>query len=212
MKKTLSAQVVILICAASFAIFITAYIGSFTANPFLFYWNTLLVNITFMGDGFFALGLYFFLLFYFRKKELASKLLITLFFTLFIVQLIKNVFSNLPFHIFFETSTNSNELLSLYNYNFISSHTAIAFTLAIFFAMQIKKVGVIILVFLLASFISYSRIVLVGELYVAICFGLIPAFCSYVILKYFNFNSFSNKGYFRRSKSKKLNMQQQISI
>ena len=48
------------------------------------------VNITFMGDAFFAFGNVIFLFVYFNKKELAVKLLATISIALLFVQIIKN--------------------------------------------------------------------------------------------------------------------------
>ena len=61
--------------AIIFALVITLFVGlsngqGLNIDVNNFYWNTLLINLTFMGDAFFAFGIIFFLLFFFNKKNM----------------------------------------------------------------------------------------------------------------------------------------------
>jgi membrane-associated phospholipid phosphatase len=199
MKKALSTQYIILFIAAIIALIFTMYIGNFVLNTSTFYWNTFLVNITFMGDAFFAFGVSLFLLFYFNKKKLAINLFITILFTLFLVQVIKNLFGNQPLQLFFESGTSDVEGDSIFYRNFISSHTAIAFTLAIYFAKQVKKIAVHILLFSTAVFVAYTRVIFAEESLIALFFGLLPAISSIFLINKLNLKKESNKGYFYKN-------------
>ena len=67
-----------------------------------------MVNISFMGDAYFALGVVLFLMFFQRKKNLSLRLFLAVLFTLLITQAIKNYFSELPLQLFFETGSREN--------------------------------------------------------------------------------------------------------
>jgi membrane-associated phospholipid phosphatase len=213
MKKSLSTQAIIFIFATALSLMITFYVGSFMAKPLQFYWSTLLINLTFIGDSYFAFGLVFFLLFYFNQKKMATKLFFTTLFTLVSVQLIKNICSNQPFQIFFEPGIVTHETQNIFYHNFISSHTALAFTLAIFLTMHIKKLAYTILFFIVAFFVTYTRIAIAQESIIAILLGILPAFGSYFIIKKMSNGYASNKRYyFRSSKSRKINTQQLLRV
>jgi hypothetical protein len=143
-----------------------------------FFWNSILINITFMGDAFFAFGVVFLLLFFLNKKNLSSRLLLMLFCTLLITQAIKNIFSGLPFQLLFESGNKEvGESLVLYK-NIISSHVAIAFTMAIFFALYSKNLVFKISVFVISFVVAYSRMKLMGESIAVVLLGLVPAVIS----------------------------------
>ncbi len=208
MKISLSPQATIFIFALVISLTIMFYVGSFIANPFQFYWSTLLINLTFIGDSYFAFGLVFFLLFYFNQKKMAPKLFFTILFTLASVQLIKNICSNQPFQIYFETGIVLPETQNIFYYNFISSHTAIVFTLAVFFSMHLKKLNYIVFFFIIACLVAYTRIVIAQEVVSSILLGLIPAFGSFFIIKRMSSNyDSSSRYYFRGRKSRKINTQ-----
>lgn len=196
MKKTLSIQAIIIIIASIIALAITLFVGGLAKGASLFYWNTLLINITFIGDGLFSLGLFFFLLLFFKQKKMAKEFLITTLFTIVLVQFIKNFCSNQPFQFYFESGIVSPETQNIFYHNFISSHTALAFTLAIFFSFQIKKIQYRIVFFIVAFLVTYTRVIIAQESIVAVLLGILPVFGSYLILKKMNSGYFSNKHYF----------------
>lgn len=199
MKKLLSPQFIILFFAMLVAFAVTIYVGNFTANTSKFYWNTLLINITFMGDAFFAFGVSIFLLFYFKRKKIALNLIVTILFTLVFVQVIKNMFSSQSIQLFFETGIMKDDADNLFYTNFISSHTAIVFTLAIFFAKQSKNIYVIIVLFALAILVAYSRVILVEESLLALSLGLLPAASASFLINKLNVKKESNRSYFYKS-------------
>jgi membrane-associated phospholipid phosphatase len=218
MKKniTLSPLNTSFMLAILLAVAITLYIGV-SSNAFLgfatqnFFWNTFLINITFMGDAFFALGLFFFLLIFLKKKRLSLILLIAVFFCLAITQFIKNIFSGVSPQLFFEAGivAPSNNIGSS---NIISSHTAIAFTLAIFFAMHIKKMLVKVLLFLLAVSVAISRIILAEESLMALLVGLLPAIVVlyYLYQRKYKSSISSNTSYYYENKKERKSLSQQF--
>lgn len=213
MKKSLSIQAIIFFFAAAISLMITFYVGSFMANPMQFYWSTFLINVTFIGDSYFSFGLVFFLLFYFNKKKMAEKLFFTTLFTLASVQIIKNICSTQPFQIFFESGIILPETQNIFYPNFISSHTALVFSLALFFTMHIKKLQYTILFFIVAFFVTFTRIAIAQESISAILLGVLPAFGSYFIIKKMNSGYNSNKRYyFKSNKNRKINTQQLLRI
>jgi membrane-associated phospholipid phosphatase len=213
MKKTLSYQSIILLLAILLALIITSCVGISSVDPVLFFWNTFWVNITFIGDGFFVVGLFFFLLFYFNKQKMAYKLFFVSVFVMLIVQLLKNIFSNNHLQIFFEVGTYSNNTENLFSHNFISSHTTLAFTLALFFSMEFKKAAYTFMFFVVAILVACSRVVLVGESVFAICLSILPTLLSYTVLKKMNTKGYSNKGYFiRGNKFRKINNQPILEV
>lgn len=213
MKKLFSSHSIILLFAMAFALIITIYVGSGSVSPLAFYWNTFLVNISFIGDGLFVVGLFFFLLFYFNQKKLAYQFFLITVFTMLFVQVIKNVFSNQSLQLFFEQGSNATGTENLFFYNFISSHTAIAFTIALFFSLHFKKITYTLLFIAVAILVAYTRIILVGESLLAIVFGLLPAIVSYAMIKKMNSVIFSNKGYFfRGNKFRKINSQSVLEV
>jgi membrane-associated phospholipid phosphatase len=199
MKKVLSSQSAILIFATLIAFAITIYVGNFVVDTSTFYWNTLLINITFMGDAFFAFGLVLFLLFFFNKKKLAFNLILTILVTLVFVQIIKNIFNSQSIQFYFESGIIKEEDNISFYRNFISSHTALAFTLAIFFAKHMKKTTATLLLFITAILVSYSRIIIAEESLLALLLGLLPAACSFYLINKFSNKKESNKGYFYKS-------------
>jgi hypothetical protein len=182
MKKALSIQSVILILATLIAIALTIYIGGFGADSSAFYWNCVLINITFIGDAFFAFGLAFFLLFFFNKKSIALKLLIVVLISLTITQVIKNLFSGLQPQLFFEEGVLQNSGETFFNRNVISSHTAIAFTLAGFLVLHTKILFLKIIAFALAIIVALTGMELVGYSLLALSLGLLPATVALIYL------------------------------
>jgi membrane-associated phospholipid phosphatase len=136
-----------------------------------FFLDTFLVNITFMGDSIFAFGVVFFLLFFLDRKDISLRLLLSLTLSLAMVQLFKNVLSPQPVHLYFEEGVPAP---SLYK-NIISSHTAVAFTMAVFFAMHGKNILLEVMLFGAAFAVAYSRIYFGAESFASLGMGLIPA-------------------------------------
>jgi membrane-associated phospholipid phosphatase len=200
MKKVRSAQSIILIFATIITFATTIYIGNFASNVSTFYRNVILVNITFIGDAFFSLGIIFFMLFFFNKKKLASKLLVSTIITLTIVQCIKNILHSNGLQIFFEAGVLQNDGQNYFNQNMISSHTAMAFTLAAFFSMQFKKWYLTIAFFLIASIVAYTRIILVQESILSLLIGAATSVASTIFLYKLNANKIYTNGYFYKTR------------
>lgn len=201
MKKALSIQSVILIFATLIAIALTIYVGGIGAVSSAFYWNTTLVNITFIGDAFFAFCVAFFLLFFFNKKSIALKLLIVILVSLTITQVIKNVFSGLPTQFFFEDGVLLNSSEVLFNRNIISSHTAIAFTLAGFLVLHTKILFLKVIAFALAIIVALTRMELVGDSLLALELGLLPATVALIYLYNMKYKKeISKKIYYYKSR------------
>jgi PAP2 superfamily len=214
MKKAISIQSIILIFATLISLAITIYVGSFSIDTATFYSKALLVNITFMGDAFFAFGIVFFLLFFFNKKSMASKLLIAILISLSITQVIKNIFSGLPLQLFFEEGVLQNPSEALFNENIISSHTAIAFTLASFFVLSTKNIFFKMSSILLAFTVAITRVELAGDSLLALAIGLLPATISLLYLYNMKQKKQTNKHayYYKSRKENKGSAQQLLRV
>lgn len=214
MKKSISIQSTILIFAMFIATTITLYVGSLGAFNSSFYWNTLLVNTTFMGDAFFAFAVVFFLLFFFKKKSYALKLLIAIFISLTITQIIKNIFSGIPVQIYFEGGIMQNQDDVFINKNVISSHVAIAFTLASFFWQHSKSKILKISVIALAIFVGITRISLGGETLLALAIGIFPATIStlYLFKLMHRKESTKHRAYYYKSRKGRNVVQQLMGV
>ncbi len=128
----------------------------------------------------------------FKKKSVWIILTILLLITLsdqLSVQLFKNIFHRLrPCH-----NPSISEYIHLVNnycggkYGFVSSHAANTFALATFLSFLFKNKVIILLIFLWALIVSYSRIYLgvhfPGDIICGAMLGFILAFLSYYILK-----------------------------
>lgn len=170
-----------------------------------FFWNTILVNITFMGDAFFAFGLVFFLLFFLNKKNLSSRLLIMVFFTLIITQAIKNIFTGLPLQFFFETGNNETGQGVTFYKNIVSSHVAVACTVAIFFMRYSKNRFFKTTLVLMVLLVAYSRMKLMGESINVVLLGIIPAAIATIsVYKFVRKKTNSNTYYIRVKKDRKI--------
>ncbi len=217
MKKLVYLRYITWIAAISIAMTVagTFMLGSSNNQPFIifgngFFWNSILINITFMGDAFFAFAVVFLLLFFLNKKNLSSRLLLMLFCTLLITQAIKNIFSGLPFQLFFESGNKEvGGSLVLYK-NIISSHVAIAFTLAVFFALYSKKLVFKTVVFLICFVVAYSRMKLIGESIQVILLGIVPAIISTVIVYKLVRNKAIGYSYYYRIKKERNVLGQQM--
>lgn len=128
-----------------------------------------------MGDNVFAHGLVLFLLFFSSKKELPLKMLSGIFITSVFVQIIKNTFTPLSLHIYFEEGVYFNRGLNEPYRNIISSHAAIIFTLAGLFITTLKNKSAKALIIFLAATVAYSRIYLAGDDLSAVLLSVIPS-------------------------------------
>ena len=116
--------------------------------------EVLFVNISFMGDAVFAFAVVFFLLFFLSLKDLSLRFLLTIAVALALVQITKNILYGGSFHLYFEAG-NPGQLPQK---NLLSSHTALAATMAGFFLVNTRNKIAIIVVFVAAAVVAYSRI------------------------------------------------------
>lgn len=216
MKKLIATRYIswIVILSVTMTAAGTMLIGSINTMAFTnplnsFFWNTIMVNISFMGDAYFALGAVMFLVFFLRKKNLSLRLFLAVLFTLLITQAIKNYFSGQPLQVFFETGTRENSGENILYRNFISSHVAIAFTLAGFFALYSKNWLFKSLLFVLAFLVAFSREELMDEPIETILLGIAPAFITTLfIYKFVHKKTNSNVYYYRIRKDRKITGEQ----
>ncbi len=216
MKKLIATRYIswIVILSVTMTAAGTMLIGSINTMAFTnplnsFFWNTILVNITFMGDAFFAFGLVFFLLFFLNKKNLSSRLLIMVFFTLLITQVIKNIFSGLPLQLFFETGNNeTGQGLAFYK-NIASSHVAVASTIAVFFMLYSKNTFFKTTLVLMVLLVAYSRMKLMGDSINVVLLGIVPATIATIsVYKFVRKKTNSNVYYYRIRKDRKITGEQ----
>jgi hypothetical protein len=221
MKNELSIKVIIwsFTVAIFIAVLITFYVGSFnesgfSESPTNFYWNTLLINLTFMGDAFFAFGIVFFLLFFLSKKYIALNFLIAILIVLTLTQAIKNIFSGLPLQLFFEEAVMQNANEVLMSRNIISSHASITFTIAAFFFMYSRKLFLKMGLVLLALIVALTRVTLAGDTLAALALGLIPTIVAMAYVQKAKHKKIhSNRAYFYKSrKERKIVLQRLLRV
>lgn len=126
--------------------------------PHNFWQNVLFINITFLGSTYFCFGLIIYL---FYKKQYAIARLISgsTIVSLLFIQLIKNWFTDSGIQIFFEDEQylfNTNERTN----QFVSSHTALAFSLVTIFALHFKNGLQRFCLIPIAFLVGWSRIYL----------------------------------------------------
>ena len=134
--------------------------------------DVLFVNISFMGDAVFAFAAVFFLLFFLNLKELSLRLLLTIMVSLTLVQIIKNVLYGGSFHIYFEAGNPGPFPES----NLLSSHTALAVSMAGFFLVNIprnKRANIIFCI--AAAAVAYSRIYFGADSFLSLSTAFLPA-------------------------------------
>ncbi len=110
-------------------------------NAHPFWLNVFFINYTFLGDGFFAICLVAFFLFYLKKKKTALQLTAAILLTTLLVQIIKNLFSNGAWQLFYEQGqylffTDESTLAN--THSFPSAHTAIGFAWATVILLKIQ--------------------------------------------------------------------------
>ena len=153
----------------------------FTQSGYSFFKNVFFTNITFMGDSIFAFAVAALLIFLFNRQDMGIKLLFAILISLFITQLIKNIFSDTPVQLFFEKNSYYFNDTSALN-NIISSHVTIAFTLAAFFSVHTKKTIIRILLFSIAGLVAFSRIYIVQENIYVLIPGILTAAVSVILM------------------------------
>ena len=178
MKEITARETVIAAVTSCFATLAGAYLtgsDAFSLQHHSAFKNILFSNITFMGDSIFAFAVAGILLFLFNKKDAAMRLLLATLITLVITQVVKNIFSGLPVQLLFEKNAYYfDDALSI-PANIISSHTAVAFTLAAFFASASKNKVAGIFLFAAAIMVAYSRTYTAGENMATLALGIVPA-------------------------------------
>ena len=136
--------------------------------------NIFFINLTFMGDSFFIILMSVFIIFYYQKIKLGLKLLLGFSITMFLVQLLNQIFIYESFQLYIENgqyflgnSTKSIGSLS----TIISSHTAIVFTWATILSITIKHIKYQRLFFFLSIFVAFSRLYLAPHQYFQLITG-----------------------------------------
>jgi membrane-associated phospholipid phosphatase len=178
MKEITARETVIAAVTSCFATLLGAYLtgsDTFSLQHHNAFKNILFSNITFMGDSIFAFAVAGILIFLFNKKDAGMRLLLATLITLVITQAVKNIFSGLSVQLFFEKNAYYfDDSLSI-PANIISSHTAVAFTLAAFFASASKNKIAGIFLFAAAIIVAYSRTYTAGENMATLALGIVPA-------------------------------------
>lgn len=179
MKEITARETIAAAVTSCFATLLGAYLtgrDAFSVHHHNAIKNVLFSNITFMGDSIFAFAVSGILIFFFNKKDAGIRLLLASLTALIITQIVKNIFSGgLPAQVFFEG--NAYYFADAVNIpaNVISSHTAIAFTLAAFFASIAKNKVAGIFLFAAAAAVAYSRMYTANESIGALALGVLPA-------------------------------------
>jgi hypothetical protein len=198
--KRLSPQSIIIAIAFIFAIAITLFVGGFNENSSTFYLNTFVVNINFIGDSFFAFGLVIFAYFFYNKKRRVLKLLCAFIITIITSQIIKNIFSDLPFQIYFDPNTFDSALSA----NIISSHTA--FTILGFVVVYNKNFFVKSLIVILAVLVIVVRHVFAQDSIAAISLSFIPVAISFIYLRSVRYKNVIGGQSFYKNRNSKINV------
>lgn len=161
LKERLNARLLFIlsfsITALAIYIFKLSSSGNELEVPHNFLLNVLFINITFLGSSIFCIGLIVYL-FYLKHKSIAWLSAISCLMTIVAIQVIKNYMQNDGVQIFFEDDryipNGSNNFTRL----FISSHTALAFTLATIYTLYFNNKFKSILLFVAALMVAYSRL------------------------------------------------------
>lgn len=153
--------------------------------------NIFFINLTFMGDAFFIVLMSLFIIFYLQKTRLGLKLLLGLSITMFLVQLLNQIFiyENFQFYVengqyLFGDSNKSNRSIS----TIISSHTAVVFTWATILCIKIKEIKYQRLFFFLSIFVAFSRLYLAPHQYFHLITGAGVGLVSGLLVYLFQIN------------------------
>lgn len=163
LKQKINSQLLFAIIFSITALVI--YLFNFgTAGPVLqvprsFIQNVIFINITFLGNELFCLGLISYH-FYRKKNTIAWLLTCSALISMLVTQVIKNYLHKDGVQIFFEDEqyvfNSGAKIMAL----FVSAHTAMAFTIATVFALHFNKRKRSVVLFITAVVIAYSRIYL----------------------------------------------------
>lgn len=196
-KETIFATVISVVIVFVIS-FIFAGAGASVLTPqHSFGLNVFYANLTFMGDSIFSFALVATLLF-FNRRNTAIQLLFSILVTLFITQLIKNIFTGeQPPQLFFENNTYYFD--PQIPVNIISSHAACAFTLFFFFIGYFKNRWVQLTLLSLTLLIAYSRIYAASDSIFAVIFAIVPASVSMIML-YSISTGHNNNAFIKRRK------------
>ena len=151
--------------------------------------NVFLINYTFMGDTFFAIGLMAAFYFHWKNKDAAIHLLCSFLISVLVIQILKNYFYNGPDTVFFEQGSTvlfPDEDGFLENSFSPSMHATMAFMMATSLSLNFKLTPLNqISAFFTATGIACSRVYLaeqqVGEIYAGALIGFAGAMFVYLI-------------------------------
>lgn len=143
-------------------------------HPFLL--NVFFINLTFIGDGIFAVCLSALFLFYYRQKEKGLAFFYSFLITGIIVQLLKNLINATGPKLFFEAGgylhlVEGENLTGISG--FISGHTALAFAIATVMVLLMKDKKWQLPVLVVEILVGYSRIYLARHYLQDVIFGVI---------------------------------------
>ena len=124
-----------------------------------------------MGDAVFAFAAVFFLLFFLNLKELSLRFLLTIMVSLSMVQIIKNILYGGSFHLYFEAGNPGANPLQ----NAVSSHTALAVTMAGFFLVNTGSKTANLVFCIAAAAVAYSRIYFGADTFLSLSTAFLPA-------------------------------------
>lgn len=165
-----------------------------------FWLNVLFINITFLGSVIFCMVLILYLIY--KKQYILVRLISgSIFSTILLIQIIKNYLHNDGIQIFFEDeqylfNTDKKSI------QFISSHTALAFTLVTVFALHFYNRKIRFFLILVGFIVAYSRIYLsdhtLPDLFAGAFVGLLSGAIVYYC--YLNYSKLKRPKWFTRQK------------
>ena len=167
--------------------------------------DVVFVNISFMGDAVFAFAVVFFLLFFLNLKDVSLRLLLTIAVALALVQITKNMLYGGSFHLYFEAGNPG----PLPQKNLLSSHTALAVTMAGFLLVNTRNKIAIIAVCIAAAAVAYSRIYFGADDLFSLSTAFLPASIA-ILVASLPGSTGKLKQSFRRTKSRSARTQHWI--
>ena len=181
-----------------------------------FWLNVFFVNYTFMGDGIFAICLSAVFIFYFKKKEQGTALLVGFLLSEIVVQSLKNIYSFTGPMVFLEPGQHLfiTDTISTDQGNLISGHTAIAFAIATVLILVVKNSNWQLPLLAMAMLLGYSRIYLaqsyLSEIITGIVVGTVSGIASVYLAYHFNGYRHFFKKFFSMNKSVVLSTERNI--
>jgi membrane-associated phospholipid phosphatase len=171
--------------------------------------NVCLINITFLGDGFFAALLVISIGLFSVDNRVAKVFAVSSLGTLVFVQLFKNILSHQDITLFFEPGQTMFSLDNLYSAKvdmFISSHSALVCALATVAVAFLRNKYLHVAAIVLVVLVAYSRIYLTQSMPSSILLGALVGFAVAKLTVYY----FANRTKIKRQ-SKRLKRQSGIS-